>query len=148
VTTAGSELTVAHALYSLSQDNWAFTRNVISQPAALSELVNIAQQDHAAVSGKGKGKGKANGAVEDDGRGLLTRVLVAGKCSMLRRFPAHAQAPFDTSSDLARRPMLRWTSLLSPILPFCLWSTHCSTSISTQRPPGSLNSSLKWYVIS
>lgn len=63
-------------MYSLSQDNWPFTKNVISQPAALAELVGIAQQDHV-VSGKGKGKSKA--AAEDDGRGLLTRVLVAGE---------------------------------------------------------------------
>jgi len=39
----------------------------------------LAQEDHTAVSSKGKGKGKANGAaVEDDGRPLLTRVLVSG----------------------------------------------------------------------
>lgn len=69
-------LILAHALYSLSQDNWPFTRNVISQPAALNELVTIVQQEQS-TSVKGKGKGKAN--AQDDGRALLTRVLVAGE---------------------------------------------------------------------
>ena len=68
-----------HALYSLSQDNWPFIRNVINQPAALTELVKLVREYHTAVAPKGKGKGKANGArAEDDGRPLLTRVLVSG----------------------------------------------------------------------
>lgn len=77
-------LTLAHALYSLSQDNWPFTRNVISNPSALIELVTIVEQDHGEVS-SGKGKGKANGKVENDGRALLTRVLVAGALRNLVR---------------------------------------------------------------
>lgn len=82
-------LTPAHALYSLSQDNWPFTRNVISQPAALNELVAIVDQDHTSMI-KGKGKSKANGSANDDGRALLTRVLVAGEsqltvCADIRR---------------------------------------------------------------
>jgi hypothetical protein len=67
----------AHALYSLSQDNYPFTRSILATPAVLPELVNVVQKEHTmAESGKKKGKCKAKD--QDDGRALLTRVLVAG----------------------------------------------------------------------
>ena len=85
----------AQALYSLSQDNPEFANALLSIPAALPALVNIAQEgpDGSGAKGKGKAKGTSNGDMvkKEDGRELLC-VLVCGRCML---FPIFWQAyPF------------------------------------------------------
>lgn len=80
-------LTSAHALYSLTQDNDDFSAALLAVPNALPTLVTFARNDHsqaeAGLKRAAKGKGKSKDEKDDDdeiedGRALLSRVLVSG----------------------------------------------------------------------
>lgn len=81
----GSSLHFAvQALYSLTQDNYAFISNLLRHPSAIYALAELCREDHAAGEGakkkSGKGKAKSYGSEEEigDERALLSRLLACG----------------------------------------------------------------------
>ena len=80
----GSKLiSVAQAMYSLSQDNFDFKRKMNAEPAALQVLAQTARDPLVPKKEQGKGKGKkeANGDSKNEEQDLqmLLKLLVCGE---------------------------------------------------------------------